>query len=74
MTSSAYRYDPGPQLAHAGSISIGTQSIEKSLWFFRDILGMEEVERVDDVAYLRAYQEHGHHSLVLTQRSSPRAS
>ncbi|GAA1996813.1 VOC family protein [Microbacterium pumilum] len=62
------RYDPGPQLAHAGTIDLGTKNLERSLWFFRDILGMEEVERVGDTAYLRAYQELGHHSLVLTQQ------
>jgi catechol 2,3-dioxygenase len=61
-------YDPGPQLAYAGSISLGTPDLEKSLWFFRDLLGMEVVEQVDGVAYLRGYQELVHHSLVLTQQ------
>lgn len=62
------QYDPGPGISHAASISLGTKDIEKSLWFFRDILGMEEVERDGDVAYLRAYQELRHHSLVLRQQ------
>lgn len=62
------RYDPGPQISHAGSINLGTRDLERSLWFFRDILGMEEVEREGNVAYLRAYQELGHHSLVLTEQ------
>jgi catechol 2,3-dioxygenase len=69
MTARADRYDPGPQISHAGSINIGTKDIDKSLWFFRDILGMEEVERDGDIAYLRAYQELGHHSLVLTEQA-----
>lgn len=60
------QYDPGPEIAQCGTINLGTQDIEKSLWFYRDILGMEEVARVGDVAYLRCYQELGHHSLVLT--------
>lgn len=64
------QYDPGPGISHAGSISLGTRNIEKSLWFFRDILGMEEVERDGDVAYLRAYQELRHHSLVLRQQDT----
>ena len=68
MTTLSSRYDPGPQISHAGSINLGVTDIEKSLWFFRDVLGMEEVERDGDVAYLRAYQELGHHSLVLTQQ------
>jgi catechol 2,3-dioxygenase len=68
MTKMSDRYDPGPQISHAGSINLGTKNIEKSLWFFRDILGMEEVERDGNIAYLRAYQELHHHSLVLTQQ------
>ena len=68
MTTLSDRYDPGPQIAHAGTINLGTKNLESSLWFFRDILGMEEVERDGDTAYLRAYQELGHHSLVLTQQ------
>ncbi|WP_204365548.1 VOC family protein [Microbacterium sp. B19] len=68
MSTLSDRYDPGPQIAQCGSINIGTADIEKSLWFFRDTLGMEEVERVGDVSYLRCYQELGHHSLVLTQQ------
>ncbi|MFC5502492.1 VOC family protein [Lysinimonas soli] len=62
------QYNPGPQIAQCGGINLGTTDIEKSLWFFRDVLGMEEVERDGDVAYLRAYQELGHHSLVLTSQ------
>lgn len=68
MTKLSDRYDSGPQISHAGAINLGTKDIEKSLGFFRDVLGMEEVERDGDVAYLRAYQELGHHSLVLGQQ------
>lgn len=62
------RYDPGPQIAQCGTINLGVNDIEKSLWFYRDILGMEEVERDANVAYLRAFQEKGHHSLVLSEQ------
>jgi catechol 2,3-dioxygenase len=67
-------YDPGPQIAHAGSINLGTPDLERSLWFFRDLLGMEVVEQVDGVAYLRAYQEWTHHSLILTQQKEARVN
>ena len=40
-------YDPGPQIAHAGSINLGTPDLERSLWFFRDLLGMEVVAETD---------------------------
>lgn len=62
-------YDPGPTIALASGINIGTPDLEKSLWFFRDIFGMEVTEQDDSVAYLRGYQEHVHHSLVLTKQA-----
>ncbi|KAA9163674.1 catechol 1,2-dioxygenase [Amycolatopsis acidicola] len=67
-------YDPGPQIAHAASINLGTPDLERSLWFFRDLLGMELVEQVGGVAYLRAYQELTHHSLVLTQQEEAKVN
>jgi len=69
MTTLSDRYDPGPQLAQCGSINLGTADLPGSLHFFGDILGMEVVENTGDVAYLRCYQELGHHSLVLTAQS-----
>lgn len=62
-------YDPGPQIAHAGGINIGTKNLDVSLRFFRDLLGMEVTAQADGVAYLRGYQELVHHSLTLTQQS-----
>lgn len=67
-------YDPGPRIAHAGAINLGTRDLERSLWFFRDLMGMEEVARDGDVAYLRGYQELVHHSLVLTQQNDARVN
>lgn len=57
----------GPRIAQVGAISLGTPNLEKSLGFFRDLLGMEEVQRIGDTVYLRGYQELKHHSLVLFQ-------
>ena len=62
-------YDPGPKIAHAGGINIGTPDLEKSLWFFRDLLGMEVTGQQPGVAYLRGYQERVHHSLTLTSQA-----
>ena len=64
------RYDPGPTIAHAGGITIATPDLATSLWFFRDVFGMEVTAQEDDVAYLRGYQERVHHSLVLRQRDA----
>jgi catechol 2,3-dioxygenase len=63
-------YDPGPQLAHAGSINLGVVDLERSLGFFSGLLGMEVVHNDGAVAYLRGYQELVHHSLVLTQQDN----
>ncbi|MQY21577.1 VOC family protein [Nocardia macrotermitis] len=62
-------YDPGPQIAHAAGINLGTPDLERSLKFYRDLLGMEVTAQSDGVAYLRGYQELTHHSLVLTQQA-----
>jgi len=70
MTRLSDKYDPGPQIAQCGTINLGTTDLEKSLFFFRDTLGMEEVARDGNVSYLRCYQELGHHSLVLTEQAS----
>ncbi|WP_336632721.1 MULTISPECIES: VOC family protein [unclassified Microbacterium] len=67
-------YDPGPRIAHAGSIDLGTTDLERSLWFFRDLFGMEVVAQTDGVAYLRGYQELVHHSLVLTRQDEARVN
>ncbi len=56
----SHDYDPGPQIAHAGSINLGTKNLDRSLWFFRDLLGMEVTAQADGVAYLRGYQELTH--------------
>ncbi|MBC7143932.1 MAG: VOC family protein [Thioclava marina] len=68
MTKLSDHFDPGPRIAQCGAINLGTPDLEKSLFFFRDTLGMEEVERRGNEVYLRCYQELGHHSLVLTQQ------
>ncbi len=68
------QYDPGPRIAHAGSINLGTPDLQRSLWFFRDLLGMEVVVETEGVAYLRGYQELVHHSLVLTQQADARVN
>lgn len=64
------QYDPGPRIAHAGAINLGTKDLERSLWFFRDLFGMEVVHQSEGVAYLRGYQELVHHSLVLTEQNA----
>lgn len=52
------------QLAH---VELLTPRPEESLWFFRDLLGMQETAREGQSVYLRGFEENYHHSLKLTE-------
>ncbi|WP_144906717.1 VOC family protein [Halobellus captivus] len=56
-----------PELAKLGHIALETPDLEESVWFFRDVLGLNEVERTDDTVYFRGQVDFEHHSLSLTQ-------
>lgn len=56
-----------PELAKLGAAHLVTPDLEKSLWFFRDVIGLHVVERFENTVYLRAEMEREHHSLVLEQ-------
>lgn len=55
------------ELAKLGHIALVTPDLERSLWFFEDVLGLDEVERRDGTVYLRAWGEFEHHSLSLRE-------
>src|SRR6476646_4593022 len=52
------------QLAHA---ELFTATPERTLWFFTELLGMQVTGTDGGSAYLRAYQDSYHHSLVVTE-------
>lgn len=56
------------QLAH---FEMYTPDMNGSLHYFKDLLGMQETERVGDSVYLRAYEDFYHHTLKLTYREEP---
>lgn len=56
-----------PELARIGHVALETPDLESSLSFFRDAVGLEEVERDGTTVYLRAVDEFDHHSLSLTE-------
>jgi catechol 2,3-dioxygenase len=56
-----------PSIAQLGHVALVTPNLEKSLWYMRDVLGMEVVAEEGDKLYLRCYQELEHHSLVLSE-------
>jgi catechol 2,3-dioxygenase len=53
-------------IAHLGSVELLTPQPEKSLWYFRDLLGMEVVHRTDGAAWLRGYGDHAASTLKLS--------
>jgi catechol 2,3-dioxygenase len=55
-----------PELAKLGHISMVTPDLEKSVWFWSDVIGLEEVERRNGDVYMRAWGEREHHSLRLS--------
>jgi len=54
-------------IAKLGHIHLVTPDLDKSLWFWSEILGLEEVARSETEVYLRAYGEWEHHSLILSK-------
>jgi catechol 2,3-dioxygenase len=56
------------QLAH---VELLTPKPERTLWFFKDLLGMQETARQEQSVYLRGYEESYHHSLKITEAVAP---
>ncbi|MCW5721011.1 MAG: VOC family protein, partial [Devosia sp.] len=56
------------QLAH---VEIYSPDVDATVWFFRDLLGMEESGREGNSVHMRAYEDFYHHSLTITHRDTP---
>jgi Glyoxalase/Bleomycin resistance protein/Dioxygenase superfamily. len=56
------------QLAH---VEILTPNPEGTLWFFRDLLGMEVTKQEGQSVYMRAYEDWYHHTLKITEAPKP---
>jgi len=56
-----------PEIAKLGHVALATPELERSVWFFRDVVGLDEVERRDGVVYLRGWGDWEHHSLSLRE-------
>jgi catechol 2,3-dioxygenase len=63
------RSEPIHDIAHLGSVELLTPRPEESLWYFRDVLGMEIVNKTRAAAYLRAYGDYATCTLKLTAAS-----
>src|SRR3990172_13131489 len=62
---------PEPGIAQLAHVELLTPHLEQSLWFFHDVLGLEETARRSGSVYLRAYEDFYHHTLKLTESSGP---
>lgn len=40
-------------IAKLGHVALVTPDMERSLWFWSEVVGLEEVQRTGDAAYLR---------------------
>jgi catechol 2,3-dioxygenase len=63
--------EPVRDLAHLSHIEVLTPKLEESLWYFRDVLGMEIAGENGDSVYLRCFGDYERTSLKLT--ASPAA-
>ena len=58
-------------VSQLGHVELLSTAPEASVDFFRDVLGMEEVAREGQSAWLRAWGEHWHSSLKVTEAPAP---
>src|SRR6266571_1412528 len=59
--------EPIHDVAHLGHVEIFTPKPDESLWFFKELLGMEEVARQGQSVYLRAWGDYDRSTLKLTE-------
>ena len=58
-------------IAHLAHVEVLTPTPERSLAFYRDVIGLEESGRAGQSVYLRGWGEWSHHSLQLTEAPHP---
>jgi catechol 2,3-dioxygenase len=63
--------EPLFEVAHLAHVEILSPNMEGTLWFFKDLLGMDEVGRQGQSVYLRAYEDFYHNTLKVTEAPQP---
>ncbi len=58
--------EPLHDIAHLGSVELLTPRLDRSLWYFRDVLGMTVVHVAGGSVYLRGYGDYATSTLKLT--------
>lgn len=60
-----------PRIAKLGHVELATPDLDESVWFFRDVIGLKEVEREGETVYLKAQRDQEHHTLTLVGAGEP---
>jgi len=63
----AERREPIQDIAHLGQVELLTPKPNESLWYFRDLLGMEVAHTENQSVYLRGYGDYAASTLTLTE-------
>lgn len=63
--------EPIRDIAHLGHVELFTPKPDESLWYFRDLLGMEAIHREGQSVYLRGYGDYAASTLKLTEAPAP---
>jgi catechol 2,3-dioxygenase len=63
--------EPLHDIAHLGAVELLTPEPQKTMWFFREVLGMELVHTTTESAWLRAYGDYAMATLKLTAADAP---
>ena len=63
--------EPNFDVAQLAHIELLTPDLDGTLFFFKELLGLQETERSGASVYLRAFEEHYHHSLKITEAPLP---
>ncbi|ADW21759.1 MULTISPECIES: catechol 2,3-dioxygenase [Thermus] len=62
---------PYGDLAHLGHVELLTPCLDKSLWFFTEVMGMGVSGQEGDSVYLRGWDDYEFHTLKLTAAKKP---
>jgi catechol 2,3-dioxygenase len=63
--------EPMHDIAHLGRVELLTPKLEESLWYFKELLGMEPAHERGTSVYLRGYGDYGASTLKLTGAAKP---
>lgn len=59
------KFELTPEIAKLGHVALVSADLDKSLWFFKEVIGLEETTEVDGVHYLRAWGDFEHHTMSI---------